>query len=212
MEDLDNNWILLNNEVTCDNRDDNSPATLGLKNMRGVFIVVGVGIVGGLGLIVIEIVYKKHQIRKQKRVAVARLAATRWRTSVERQRTAKQFTSAATGGAGLNNGGVMLSGGPTPGLQTPDSLTPLCVDTLPRREMYPAKQQQQQYWMTSGSSHDHIDRLAHQRGGGRGVVGAGSAEVIVRSGVSSTSMNLEERTKSVLPQSAQRVLPPPDDR
>lgn len=41
MEDLDNNWILLNNQVDCRNNDDNSPATLGLKNMRGVFILVG---------------------------------------------------------------------------------------------------------------------------------------------------------------------------
>ena len=40
MEDLDNSWILLNNEVDCRNNDDNSPATLGLKNMRGVFILV----------------------------------------------------------------------------------------------------------------------------------------------------------------------------
>ena len=47
MEDLDNNWILLNKEVVCAaDDDDNSPATLGLKNMRGVFIVVGVGILG----------------------------------------------------------------------------------------------------------------------------------------------------------------------
>jgi len=41
MEDLDNSWILLNNQVDCRNNDDNSPATLGLKNMRGVFILVG---------------------------------------------------------------------------------------------------------------------------------------------------------------------------
>jgi hypothetical protein len=40
MEDLDNSWILLNNEVGCRNNDDNSPETLGLKNMRGVFILV----------------------------------------------------------------------------------------------------------------------------------------------------------------------------
>jgi ionotropic glutamate receptor NMDA 1 len=83
MEDLDNNWILLNNEVQCDDKDDNSPATLGLKNMRGVFIVVGVGIIGGLGLIVIEIVYKKHQKRKQKRIAVTRMVVTKWRGNVE---------------------------------------------------------------------------------------------------------------------------------
>ena len=41
-------WILLNTEVNCANNDDNSPATLGLNNMRGVFILVGVGIVGGM--------------------------------------------------------------------------------------------------------------------------------------------------------------------
>lgn len=79
MEDLDNKWILLNNEVDCSGKNDNSPATLGLKNMRGVFILVGVGIVGGMFLIVVEIAYKKHQFRKQKRMAVARKAINRWR-------------------------------------------------------------------------------------------------------------------------------------
>jgi ionotropic glutamate receptor NMDA 1 len=69
MEDLDNTWILLNNEVDCRNNDDNSPATLGLKNMRGVFILVGLGIIGGLGLIVIEIIYKKHQVRPRSAVS-----------------------------------------------------------------------------------------------------------------------------------------------
>ena len=83
MEDLDNNWILLNKEVVCANDDDNSPATLGLKNMRGVFIVVGVGILLGLVLIVVEIVYKRHQMGKIKRIAAARKAATKWRGSVE---------------------------------------------------------------------------------------------------------------------------------
>ena len=83
MEDLDNKWILLQNEVDCRQKDDNSPATLGLKNMRGVFILVGVGIVICLGLIVIEIIYKKHQLRKQKRMSVARSAIRRWRGAVE---------------------------------------------------------------------------------------------------------------------------------
>ena len=35
MEDLDNKWILLKKEEICDSKDDNSPATLGLNNMRG---------------------------------------------------------------------------------------------------------------------------------------------------------------------------------
>lgn len=64
-------------------KDDNSPATLGLKNMMGVFILVGVGIIGGLGLIVIEIAYKKHQIRNQSRTKVARKAASKWRGVTE---------------------------------------------------------------------------------------------------------------------------------
>ena len=51
--------------------------------MRGVFIVVGVGIVGGLALIVIEIAYKTHQIRRSKRNEVTRMAFMKWRGNVE---------------------------------------------------------------------------------------------------------------------------------
>ena len=83
MEDLDNKWILLKDEVRCKDKDDNSPATLGLKNMNGVFILVGVGIIGGLFLIVIEIVYKKHQIKKQNKNKIARTAISRWRGALE---------------------------------------------------------------------------------------------------------------------------------
>ena len=83
MEDLDNKWILLQKEQDCDENDDNSPATLGLENMRGVFILVGVGIVGGLGLIVIEIVYKKHQMKKKNRTNMARLAIEKWRGTLQ---------------------------------------------------------------------------------------------------------------------------------
>ena len=66
-------------EQDCDDNDDNSPATLGLENMRGVFILVGVGIVGGLGLIIIEIIYKKHQMKKKSRTSMARVAIEKWR-------------------------------------------------------------------------------------------------------------------------------------
>ena len=79
MEELDNDWILLQKEQDCDDNDDNSPATLGLENMRGVFILVGVGIVGGLGLIIIEIIYKKHQMKKKSRTSMARVAIEKWR-------------------------------------------------------------------------------------------------------------------------------------
>ncbi|KAK3870716.1 hypothetical protein Pcinc_024077, partial [Petrolisthes cinctipes] len=86
MEELDNKWILQNQEDTC-NTDEKAPATLGLKNMAGVFILVAAGILGGIGLIIIEIIYKKHQIRKQKRLEIARHAADRWRGAIEKRKT-----------------------------------------------------------------------------------------------------------------------------
>ncbi|KAJ8975942.1 hypothetical protein NQ317_010877 [Molorchus minor] len=55
--------------------------------MAGVFILVGAGIVGGIGLIVIEMAYKKHQIKKQKRLELARHAADKWRGVVEKKKT-----------------------------------------------------------------------------------------------------------------------------
>ena len=41
MESLDNKWILNSDkDNSCNEKDNNSPATLGLENMRGVFILV----------------------------------------------------------------------------------------------------------------------------------------------------------------------------
>ena len=82
MENLDNKWILQNNVQQCE-QFEKTPNTLGLKNMAGVFILVAAGIVGGIGLIVIEMAYKKHQIKKQKRMELARHAADKWRGAVE---------------------------------------------------------------------------------------------------------------------------------
>ncbi|XP_078045066.1 glutamate ionotropic receptor NMDA type subunit 1 isoform X3 [Augochlora pura] len=82
MESLDTHWILQGNIQQCEQLE-NTPNTLGLKNMAGVFIVVGVGIIGGIGLIIIEVAYKKHQIRKQKKMELARHAADKWRGAIE---------------------------------------------------------------------------------------------------------------------------------
>ncbi|CAH0677873.1 unnamed protein product [Spodoptera exigua] len=82
MESLDNLWILRNNMLNCE-ENEKTPNTLGLKNMAGVFILVLAGIIGGIVLIVIEVVYKRHQIKKQKRMEIARHAADRWRGAVE---------------------------------------------------------------------------------------------------------------------------------
>lgn len=82
MESLDNQWILQGNLQQCE-QFEKTPNTLGLKNMAGVFILVAAGIVGGVLLIVIEMAYKKHQIKKQKRLELARHAADKWRGQVE---------------------------------------------------------------------------------------------------------------------------------
>lgn len=82
MESLDNRWILQGNIQQCE-QFEKTPNTLGLENMAGVFIVVGVGIGGGVGLIIIEMAYKKHQIRKQRKMELARHAADKWRGMIE---------------------------------------------------------------------------------------------------------------------------------
>ena len=82
MELLDKQWIFHGNLQQCE-QFEKTPNTLGLKNMAGVFILVGAGIIGGIGLIIIEVVYKKHQIKKQKRLEIARHAADKWRGTVE---------------------------------------------------------------------------------------------------------------------------------
>lgn len=102
MESLDREWIFHGNVQQCE-QFEKTPNTLGLKNMAGVFILVGAGIIGGkisliivktfsniniacltgIGLIIIEVVYKKHQIKKQKRLEIARHAADKWRGTIE---------------------------------------------------------------------------------------------------------------------------------
>ncbi|BET00931.1 Glutamate [NMDA] receptor subunit 1 [Nesidiocoris tenuis] len=86
MESLDNKWILQGNLQQCE-QFEKTPNTLGLKNMAGVFILVAVGILGGIGLIIIEMAYKKHQIKKQKKMELARHAADKWRGVIEKRKT-----------------------------------------------------------------------------------------------------------------------------
>ncbi|XP_045473590.1 glutamate [NMDA] receptor subunit 1 [Harmonia axyridis] len=92
MESLDNRWIFQGNIQLCE-QFEKTPNTLGLKNMAGVFILVAAGIVGGIGLIVIEMAYKKHQIKKQKRMELARHAADKWRGTVEKRKSLRMSTA-----------------------------------------------------------------------------------------------------------------------
>ena len=78
MEELDNKWILKTPKDDCDT-SDKAPATLGLKNMAGVFILVAAGVGIGIALIIVEIIYKKHQIRKQRRFELVRHVVYKWR-------------------------------------------------------------------------------------------------------------------------------------
>ena len=136
MEDLDNKWILLNKEVKCDSKDDNSPATLGLSNMRGVFILVGVGIVGGVGLIILEIIFKKHKRRKNKSNSVAKTAVRKWRGNVEKKRTLRESNKKLK-----SNGSTMMRGSASGAaliVRTPDSSVTLSVGSLPQRPLHPS--------------------------------------------------------------------------
>lgn len=83
MEDLDNKWILIPEEICQSKKTENFPPTLGLKNMLGVFFLVLAGIVGGIGLITFEMLYKRQQNNKQRRMELARNAVDKWKEVVE---------------------------------------------------------------------------------------------------------------------------------
>lgn len=93
MESLDLKWIMQGYQQQCDALEK-TPNTLGLKNMAGVFILVGAGIVGGIGLIIIEMAYKKHQIKKQKKLEIARHAADKWRGQIEKRKSLRASIAA----------------------------------------------------------------------------------------------------------------------
>ncbi|KAK3773341.1 hypothetical protein RRG08_023223 [Elysia crispata] len=89
MEQLDNNFILVNSESSC-TESNSAPATLGLTNMAGVFMMVAGGIVAGVLLIFIEITYKRHRGLKEKELELARNAADRWRGNIEKRKKLRE--------------------------------------------------------------------------------------------------------------------------
>ena len=48
-----------------------------------MFILVGLGIAGGVGLIVVEIIYHKHKLRRDKRAEAAKEAISKWKGTIE---------------------------------------------------------------------------------------------------------------------------------
>lgn len=83
MEQLDTQWIFdsAGNEKCA--RTESSPATLELTNMAGVFIMVAVGILVGLGLLVVEIACSRRRGERARQLACARRASATWRSKVE---------------------------------------------------------------------------------------------------------------------------------
>ncbi|XP_064627697.1 glutamate receptor ionotropic, NMDA 1-like isoform X2 [Lineus longissimus] len=91
MEKLDTKWILVP-APDCP-QNDQSPATLGLTNMAGVFMLVAGGILTGVFLIFVEILYKRHRGLKEKELELARNAADRWRGNIEIRRARRAMWS-----------------------------------------------------------------------------------------------------------------------
>lgn len=133
MEELDHKWILQGDDGDDDNcptrAERQKPATLGLSNMGGVFMLVGFGIVLGIGLIMIEVIYKKSQVKQQRQLDVARGAAERWKRLVEVKPKHTQtdpttprtgsFARKDLGGSSGNMIGTMSSGHSNTGVKTP---------------------------------------------------------------------------------------------
>ncbi|RWS31910.1 hypothetical protein B4U80_10436 [Leptotrombidium deliense] len=89
MESLDNKWIL-KGDSDCENKEkENFPTTLGLQNMAGVFMLVAAGIVGSIGLIVIEIGYKRRRARRMRQVTSVKKAVQKWKSTVEKRKLMK---------------------------------------------------------------------------------------------------------------------------
>ncbi|KAI0233221.1 Glutamate [NMDA] receptor subunit 1 [Lamellibrachia satsuma] len=88
MEQLDGRWILVK-DAKCPEKNT-SPATLGLTNMAGVFMMVAGGIIAGVLLIFVEIAYKRHRGLKEKELELAKTAADRWRGNIEKRKVLRQ--------------------------------------------------------------------------------------------------------------------------
>jgi len=86
METLDNKWIFSKGAKQCSDRSS-SPATLGVNNMLGVFLLVAGGIFAGFFLLAIEIAFKRRKERQEKEQQVSRTALVHWRKKIESRKS-----------------------------------------------------------------------------------------------------------------------------
>ncbi|CAF3742483.1 unnamed protein product [Rotaria magnacalcarata] len=85
METLDNAWIFSKGMKQCSDRSS-SPATLGVNNMLGVFLLVAGGIFAGFFLLAIEIAFKRRKERRENEMEVSRNALLHWRKKIEKRK------------------------------------------------------------------------------------------------------------------------------
>lgn len=78
MEELETTWI---DTKKCAEQS-NSPATLGLNHMLGVFIMVAAGIGAGIVIIILEILYHKHRGWKEEQKELAKKTTDKWRANI----------------------------------------------------------------------------------------------------------------------------------
>ncbi|CAF5163732.1 unnamed protein product [Rotaria magnacalcarata] len=69
----------------CSDRSS-SPATLGVNNMLGVFLLVAGGIFAGFFLLAIEIAFKRRKERRENEMEVSRNALLHWRKKIEKRK------------------------------------------------------------------------------------------------------------------------------
>nr|QQY02514.1 glutamate receptor ionotropic, NMDA 1 [Cryptocotyle lingua] len=88
MEQLDSLWILVNAD-DCE-RTESSPATLGLTNMAGVFIMVAAGIISGVFITFVEIACAKKRRTEEHHSHLAMNAFHVWRENVQKKRLGQE--------------------------------------------------------------------------------------------------------------------------
>ncbi|XP_057314813.1 glutamate receptor ionotropic, NMDA 1-like [Hydractinia symbiolongicarpus] len=79
MEELESTWIDFGN---CPS-DSNSPTTLGLKHMLGVFIMVAAGIGAGIIIVILEVLYYKHKGWRKQQQKILKKTTEQWQEHVQ---------------------------------------------------------------------------------------------------------------------------------
>ncbi|CAH8655530.1 unnamed protein product [Schistosoma rodhaini] len=83
METLDTKWIHIKSN-NCE-RTESSPATLGLTNMAGVFIMIGMGLAAGAILTFVEVLCAKRRCEQKKKHELSTATMQQWRDTVQGQ-------------------------------------------------------------------------------------------------------------------------------